>query len=62
VELDIEGVHWESIAFEDAVSQHVLNALAHLGLDSRRNTSYPAALKRITGFPESALARAQEVV
>ncbi len=43
---------WNTVAFEDAESAHVISALSGLSLDASVNESYPAALKRILGFPD----------
>lgn len=51
VELDIEGVRWVSVAFEDADPALVRAAVAASGLDPQTNLNYPAALKRIVGLP-----------
>ena len=50
VSLTIDGQVWESIAFEDVDPFRVWKAVRAIGLENAENTSYPAALKRITGF------------
>lgn len=53
VALEIRGERWMSLAFEDANPDVVHEALRSLGLASRTNLSYPAALKRVLGLPRS---------
>jgi hypothetical protein len=63
VTLDVGGRHWESVAFEDADPWRVLDAVAALRWSVADNTSYPAALKRITGVttPDAAPTRQETV-
>ncbi len=48
--IQVSGEEWESIAFESLDPQLVWRAVRSLGLENVENASYPAALKKITGF------------
>ncbi len=50
VVLTVGGEEWESIAFEHVDPLLVWRAVRARGLESIRNTNYPAALKGIVGF------------
>lgn len=43
---------WNTVQFEDGDSENVHAALRGLALDASVNENYPAALKRILGFPD----------
>lgn len=49
VEFECRGERWTSLAFESENAEAVRAVLARLGLPSRANLNYPAALKRIVG-------------